>query len=343
MSKILFSSIIIIGFLLTGNSQGNTLFEEGNTMAILEKIKNSFGWTDSFSMKAEIETTPKGIPDKQQYKTIIAIHKHLDHLKLDGNIFISDVNGQPVSKTNSILRIIITDKEYVNIVGIPDRPPLGASITTEFKEGKEVLLESDNCGGPLFARISGTNHKSVVDLISESNDIYIRQEQENVNGINCYALEGKTKYGKVTAWIAPDKGYAAIKWKLEKTGDDFVNDTPMSETKILSWNAQFEVQEIQQIGASFIPKTATFSFSPKLKDGSSISILDIYKISDVQLNPDFETLGTFRIDLPEGTKITIPESPGVKYVWKDGKAVPDVDSTTFDEIDKTIDQIKQQQ
>jgi hypothetical protein len=58
------------------------------------------------------------------------------------------------------------------------------------------------------------------------------------------------------------------------------------------------------------------------------------------LYPDFDALGAFKINLPNGTRVFVEESPGVRYVWQDGEIVPDVDTPTFEEIDKTVEELK---
>jgi hypothetical protein len=258
---------------------------------------------------------------------------------------VPDSNGKPDPKKNAILGQIFTGKEFVSVVGNPGRPLLGASITADYaknKEAKEEMLDQDDLGGPLFGRIYGNNHKNVPDLLSESNDIHLRQEQEEINGISCYVLEGTTKYGIVTAWIAADRGYAALKWVIKKTGDDIINDMQMSNTKMVLSIYQFDCQEVQEFNGYFIPTKATFTDTSKLKDGSSSSIFNVYSIGDIKLNPDFNAIGAFKINLPEGTKVTVPESPGVRHIWKGGKVVADVNKSEFDEIDKTIDKFKNQ-
>lgn len=312
-------------------------------MMVVENFKNSLTWADSVSMKVDSSITPKGIPGKGPWKLVFIFNRDHDSLEWNGNGFVPDSNGNPAPDKNAILRVIITSREFISVTGNPGFPPLGAVISTEFKEKKESLLDADELGGPLFGRTSGSNHKSIADLLGEAGDIHLRQEQEDINGISCYVLEGTTKYGKVTAWVAPEKGYAALKWAIEKAGDDFLNDVPMSQTQVISWSEDFNCTELEQVAASFVPKTATFEFTSKLKDGSSSSLLDVYKVSDIRLSPDFNALGAFKIDLPEGTRVTVPESPGIRYVWRDGKAVPDVNGLSFGEIDKTIDELKQQQ
>jgi hypothetical protein len=264
-------------------------------------------------------------------------------LRWEGNIAMTDQAGNIDPNNNYILRKIITDREYFDVIGKSGLSPLGAMITTKFEEEKENLLDSDEFGGPLLGRIFGNNHKSITDLLSESSNIHLRQEQEYINDINCYVLEGTTKYGKVTVWIAPAKGYIALKWKIEKTGENFGNESPILNNGLILWSAQFECEEIQRIGASFVPKIATFVFTSKSKDGSNHSKHIVYTISDIQLNPDFNALGAFKIDLPEGTRVTVPESPIIRHIWRDGKVVPDMNGATLEEIDKTINQFKQQQ
>ncbi|MBN2455246.1 MAG: hypothetical protein JXB29_01710 [Sedimentisphaerales bacterium] len=339
MVKVIFMSVITVGCLIVGIGQSAVPYEENNTMMVLENFKNSFNWADSVSMKFDISSTPTGFPGKGLWKLVFVFNRDHNRVEWNGNGFIPDSNGNPDPNKNAILRVIITARESVSVVGNPGRPPLGASITTEFKGEKEDMLEQDELGGPLFGRTSGNSHKSVTDLLGESGDLHLRQGQEDVNGISCNVLEGTTKYGKVTAWVAPSKGYAALKWKIEKTGDDFINDTPMSKNELVLWVDQFECKEIQQIGQYFIPTKSTFDFANTAKDGSSVSTHCDYTVSDIQLNPDFNTIGAFKIDLPEGTRVTVPESPGIQYIWKGGKVVPDADAPTFEEIDKMVDEL----
>jgi hypothetical protein len=335
MAKIVCTSVIVTGFLAVG--QNAISFEEDNTVKVLENFKNSLSWIESASMKVDVVSTTGGTTKRNPVKFIYALHRDYGRFEWDGTAGVLNSDGNIDPNKSAILRSIITSEKYIVVTGNPGRPPLGASITTKFNEEKENLLDSDVLGGPVFRKTSGINHKNVSHLLTEANDLRLRQGQEDVNGTACYVLEGTTKYGKVTAWIAPTKGYVALKWKVEKTGDDLIDDKPMSKTQLTMWIAQFECKQTQQIGASYIPKTATFECTSKSKDGSSNLSLDVYNISDVQLHPDFDALGAFKIALPEGTRITIPESPGVKYIWKDGKAVPVVDGPTFDDIDKTID------
>lgn len=40
--------------------------------------------------------------------------------------------------------------------------------------------------------------------------------------------------------------------------------------------------------------------------------------------------------------MVVEESPGIRYIWRNGKIVPDVDAPTFKEIDKMVDEIKKE-
>jgi len=149
-------------------------------------------------------------------------------------------------------------------------------------------------------------------------------------------LEATTEHGKVTAWIAPDKGYSALKWSIHKTGDDLFNDRPISSK---SWLAVFDAVELQKVGDVFVTKDGNFTLTIKGTDGTTRVASYKYETSDIQLNPDFDILGAFKIDLPDGTRVYMKEYPGIHYIWENGKIVP-ADDPTFEEIDKMVDELK---
>jgi hypothetical protein len=65
-----------------------------------------------------------------------------------------------------------------------------------------------------------------------------------------------------------------------------------------------------------------------------------YSVSNVQLNPDFEALNAFKIKFPEGTPVRIGDTPGISYVWKNGRAVPKFDKRIIAAIDKEVDKMR---
>lgn len=319
------------------------VFDNEDNMKILKNTKNWSTWSNKVSLNVEVNIIPSGYTEKEPYKLTYSFNRNNNMLKWDGNIGTLDKKGEIDPNNNYIIKKIITDQEYWNVTGDKKLSTLNAMVTNDFNEEKENHLDSDEFGGPLFGRIFGNGHKNVIELLEESKNVVLKDDKNEIIGIDCYVVEGSTKHGKVTVWISPTKKYSILKWEIKKSGEDFIDNSPISESGIISWEAVFECIEIQQTGTSFIPKTAKFDFSSRLKDGSTHLRHIVYKINDLQLNPDFESIDIFKIDLPEGTKIFKQKELGIKYIWKNGKIEQDVNESAFDEIDKTIDKFKQKQ
>ncbi|MHC4244054.1 MAG: hypothetical protein ACYSU4_16740, partial [Planctomycetota bacterium] len=171
-------------------------------------------------------------------------------------------------------------------------------------------------------------------------------EKENINGAACYVLEGTSQYGKVTAWIAPEKGHNAMKWVIEKDSHHLFDDTPLSgkwpsvESSMCVFNLR-ELHEIEgQDGMVFVPKSAHFAHIISFRDGTRNVDHYKYETSGIQLNPDFEALGAFKIDLPEGIRVFNKDVPGLKFSWRNGGPVPDTDQTFLEASDNHIEQAK---
>lgn len=217
-----------------------------------------------------------------------------------------------------------------------ERPSHALMIVNDYEDDQKLALDAPELGGPLGGRIFGNNHKSVAELLSDSTNLYLRKGQENINGVSCYVLEAKTKHGKVTAWVAPEKGYSTLKWMIHKTNSDLFDDRPISSN---SWLAVFDSVEIRQTNDVFTTTGGILTLTINFPDGRKVS-WNKYKVSGIQLNPDFEALGAFKIDLPNGTPVSIDDYPGIRYVWQNGEIVA-ADDPTFDEIDKIVEELKQ--
>jgi len=134
-------------------------------------------------------------------------------------------------------------------------------------------------------------------------------------------------------------GYSALKWSIEKRkGIDLLDDklSPMD-----SWAAVFDSVKFQEINGRFVPTTGRFVLTmvPNKEFGKAVAH-HYYTVSDIQLNPNFDSMGAFKTDFPNGLRIYAEESPGIRYKWNNGMVVADIDGPTFEEIDKMIEQIK---
>jgi len=243
----------------------------------------------------------------------------------DGNMFVDLQGGSLLDEDNDAARIILLHN---------------------YTERQGTLLGSPNRGGPLFGKMYGNNYKSVADSLGQSSDLYIHDKKENINGVACFILEGTSKYGNVTAWIAPEKGYNAMKWVIEKSSHSLFDKTPLSTKwpSVESGKDIFTLKELHEVKVEgrtvFVPKRAHFTHITNFRDGTKNVDEFEYQTSDIQLKPDFEALGAFKIDFPNGIRVFIKDSPSVHYKWENGKPVTFVDQSFLDVLDNEIEQIK---
>ena len=184
--------------------------------------------------------------------------------------------------------------------------------------------------------IYGNNHRSVAELLSYASNLRIIGDQEEVCGSPCYVLEAVTEYGKVTAWIASNKGYNALKWIIHRTSGDFLDDKTLSEKGLKTSNSAFEATEVQEIDSQYVITKGFFTETGINQDGEKTIRNNEYKRTEVDLNPDFEALGAFQINLPEGTVVSNEDIPSIKFVWSNGKLVPKTGHLVIEDIDKEV-------
>ncbi len=150
---------------------------------------------------------------------------------------------------------------------------------------------------------------SLAQLFNRSNSVrFIRQEQ--INGTTCYLLEDIIDKTIIKVWIAPDKGYNALKIALSGI------------TK--NWRVQIDTIEFKKINDNSIPVSGRFEKTNIMEDGSEKTVCVKTEFSNIDLNPDFEALGAFELRLPEGSLIIDREHQGIKYHISGGKLIPDI-------------------
>ena len=263
-------------------------------------------------------------------------------------------SGGDIDVLNSdFVKEIADGNMFVSLIGMslaeqPDSRRVRVILLYNYTERLKALLENPNFGGPLFGKMYGSNYKSVADLLGEAANLHIHDEKENIDGVACFVLEGTSKYGKVTAWIAPEKGYNAMKWVIEKDSHHLFDDAAISKKwpSVEGGQVLFNVKELHEIigedNTVFAPKLAYFTHITNFRGGTKSVDHYEYKTSDIQLNPDFEALGAFKMDVPNGTRVVVVEHPGFRYVWENGNIVP-AEDPTFEEIDKIVEELKKEQ
>ncbi|MEJ2649691.1 MAG: sigma-70 family RNA polymerase sigma factor [Sedimentisphaerales bacterium] len=158
-------------------------------------------------------------------------------------------------------------------------------------------------------------------IIRKADSSQVRKKMEEIGDSDCYVIEAKAKTGNYTVWIDPAHGYNIARAEVRKgPGDMLQNDYVLPDNDSL-YNFVNEVK-FRKIDDIWVPVEADYgSERANLEKQKSH-----YKITDIELNPDHDTLGSFiPKDISSGAMVMITGEnslflPG-SYIWKDGKVV----------------------
>ena len=316
--------------------------KDPNAAEVLRHYRESLSYLQSVSMKIDVERKAEGYDPNSgsgRRKAHYIFRRDRGRTEWIGQSLSLDHRGDVDPIGSRGIQIIMTEQYYLHMSAPHKGMPFRAWIAKDYEVDQKLLLDSPEYGGALAGRIYGNSHKSVAELLGESTNLYMRKEQENINGVPCYALEATSEHGKVTAWVAPEKGYNALRWSIHKTGDDLFDERRIVSK---SWLAVFDSAEVREVNDVFVTTGGSLTLTIDFPNGREDVSCSKYKVSSIQLNPDFEALGAFEINLPDGTPVHIKEYPGVRYIWQNGNIVA-ADDPTFEEIDKMVEELKKEQ
>jgi len=166
------------------------------------------------------------------------------------------------------------------------------------------------------------------------------QEMEKVDGVYCYVIKSTTAYGNVTAWISPEKDYNAMKYIIRKTKDNLLMGKTLEERGIEETTTVIDSIEMEVINGKYVPVYGKYTYTSRFKDGLVKTTQVKVGRSEIKLHPDFEGTGAFKVNLPNGTQVRILDAPGVRYIWRDGELVPDIEEVIFDVMDKMAQDVR---
>lgn len=187
--------------------------------------------------------------------------------------------------------------------------------------------------GPLFG-IYGDSTKDWLEGLSSLENMSVRQEE--VDGVSCYVIEGDSPHGAVKACLDPTKNYALVRYECNvEAGKHLRTDPFTGEDKVFEFTAQAPGKEprvvktmrcelvrasFREVEGSFVPEALEVRTTYEYEDGGTWSSNDGYKVTDIDLSPDFGP-DAFIPDFPDGTRIWFFQDMLGGFEWQDGAVV----------------------
>ena len=176
------------------------------------------------------------------------------------------------------------------------------------------------------------NAERIDSVLRKADSISVRDNMEQVGESKCYVIDAVTRSGKYTVWIDPEHGYNVAKTKVQMEENDLFYGRPMTRgDKIVG---SFNYTRFKKIDDVWIPMESNlkvlrdmpgmnfFNFMRSFKLNNFTHFTRHYKLTEITLNPDFETLNAFiPDDIENGAEVEFTGVESITYIWRNGQVV----------------------
>lgn len=281
-----------------------------------------------------------GEMEKTQNVSKFVLHRDEQRVEWIGQSSTLNAEGLPIEAAGFQIREICDGQRYIRLHQFESsKGALTALIKTDYREDVERSLDHPRFCSPLYGRIYGNSHLDLHALLA-SGTTELHQGQEEIKGYNCYVVAAQTPHGLVTAWIAPEVGFNAVKWSIVKSSANFFNDQKLQEIDCQAWDASFLVDDIQTLDDRHVITSGTLTQKTIHSNGFS-TISSHYLLTNADISPDFNKIGAFQLKLPEGTVVYDHDIPGIRFEYVKGDLVPIVDQYAIDVIEGTASELRE--
>jgi len=169
------------------------------------------------------------------------------------------------------------------------------------------------------------------EVFGKQEDVTVRPEKEKIGEYLCYVVDGQTKdHGRYTLWLDADHGCLPRKAVVLKSGEDSYCGNPLTKLRELpalrnlakiEWS--MNDAEIESTNGVFTPVSFKCEEVWEGSDGAIQRVSAEYTRTKIDLNPDFDAIGAFTPDLPDGTAVNCEDGEGavLLFQWKGGRVI----------------------
>jgi len=207
---------------------------------------------------------------------------------------------------------------------------LGSANTFPYTRKEESRPGSPKGFSYLMGHIASNQRFDTI--LRGADHISVRKETETIRGSACYVIEADTKYGQYKVWLDPEHGYHSAKIQSKSEEGDYFKKHRLSMGD--GGTAYLDIVSFEKVDGVWVPMEVNgghhrFAGSPEYCFSKEDTH---FKRTQIILNPDHDKLGSFADpiledpnndpELVNGTRVRIDRLP-TRYIWQDGRAVPD--------------------
>lgn len=180
----------------------------------------------------------------------------------------------------------------------------------------------DSFESALFGFITGDS-QDLVSILQQASKLSIREGREDVDGHSCIVVDAVAPSGAYTLWFDDSRAYNLLRVNVRKRGDDLYLGKSLASLKISEFDCTISNVVLAFKSDTWLPMAADIVSSEKLQSGVQYLQNVHHSYTEIVLNPDFNSLGTFLPDFPDFTPASDKQGrPGFEWIWYKGNVVP---------------------
>jgi hypothetical protein len=327
--QMVFISMLLLGLPLAHSADFNEdIFNEG--------LKNNYSWQTRVAMDQKTKTVIFFNDDNKSdtpYRELAIRYRRCDNnLELTGtNLLLQE--GEVDKRSSDDFSVVINGKNIIYATQRRGTDFFYGSFGEYHKEQEEQYLNDEIYGGFLEGRLPGVSKSNLLaDAFSEITLV----GQETVNDFNCFIIESKTPYGRITAWVSSELDYNFLKLILHKENNDLFNDKGLKESTLSDWKVVIDQVKYEKIEDHYIAVQGRYTRKAMFKDGRLKTTEILTTRENININPEFDALKAFTPKIPDGTILLNRDFDDIPYEWIDGKFVPYIEDIALEHLENNI-------
>lgn len=304
--------------------------EKLSVSELLDRYAANQNKIKSLIAKTEVAWIPstEGIQDQKPRQSRDIVEFRYEHSGKDFKAYTCrtsfnlDDNGIWVEEKSRSTKHLWRDKRYYSYYRGPrlEVSKLYISPDPKFAGDKEPPAMPWDGVGPFRGILSGDVER-IDSILRKSDSLSVRSALERVGSVDCYVIDAKSKHGTYAIWLDPEHGYGIAKAIVRKGPEDYIRGRPRSNYIGNPTDNYTDVTEnvrFECVDGIWFPMEFELSSTDERKN-ETLSGRTQYKVVYLDVNPDHNALGSFRLDIQDGTRVKIAEAPGIRYTWDNEK------------------------